>query len=101
MNLKASQLGLLCLPQNPNQRGGSKPERTTLDKLNDRLSEHGGFLHPTKGYRSISAVRAKAAQLTAEIQQGGFPLSLGRTKQELQMMRDQDASLSTKNRSVR
>ncbi|EFO30140.1 binding-protein-dependent transport systems inner membrane component [Roseibium sp. TrichSKD4] len=87
MNLKPSHLGLLAIPQNPNQRGASKPERTKLDKLNNRLAEADRFIHPTKGFRKISSKRAKAAQLTAEIQQGYFPLSLDRIKRELKLMR--------------
>lgn len=68
MNLKPTDFGLLNLPANPNQRGAHKPKRTALDKINDTDTQ--GFMHPTKGYRHVSAKRAVAARITAEMRSG-------------------------------
>lgn len=47
--------------------------RGPLDRLNERLSGFGVTLHPTKGYRLISARRSLAAIAVAEIKSGRAP----------------------------
>jgi hypothetical protein len=51
--------------------------RTTLASVNDRLSETGDWLHPTKGFRHISDKRVKAAQFVAEIKSRVFMTAQG------------------------
>lgn len=70
-NLKPSQIGLLNIPQNPNQRGADRSKREYLDKLNEK--DERGVTHPTKGWRKISLKRARAAALVDGIKSGQVP----------------------------
>lgn len=67
-----SQTGFHRLPRNAKARrileGGVPLSRRALAAFNDR--QHGGFLHPTKGWRSMSAKRSVAALITAEVKTG-------------------------------
>jgi hypothetical protein len=47
--------------------------RTALSGVNDRLSEGGRWLHPTKGFRTISDKRMEATMYVAEIKARVFP----------------------------
>lgn len=42
-------------------------KRTFLAAYNDKISEDGDWLHPTKGYRHIGAKRAEAIAKVAQI----------------------------------
>lgn len=53
-----------------------------LDPYNDTLAEQ--YLHPTKGYRKISAKKSKAALLTAEMKAGHLPWSMTLIQRELE-----------------
>lgn len=69
-----SQSGFHRIRHNPNQRnfseGGVKAAcGNVLDKYNETLE--GRTLHPTKGYRTISPKRMKAATIVAHIRFGG------------------------------
>ena len=67
-----SQSGLRRIAKNALQRpileGGMPAQRTVLEAFNDRQTD--GFLHPTKGWRHLSATRSIAAMITAEMQRG-------------------------------
>lgn len=66
---KLSQTGLIRIPHNPRQRvaleGGRKPAGEVLEALNDK--QEGRWLHPTKGWREMSAERTNAALVVAQI----------------------------------
>ena len=49
--------------------------RTTLAAVNDKLSEDGRWLHPTKGFRTIGAKRSQAIADVAEIKSRVFSTS--------------------------
>jgi hypothetical protein len=57
-------------------------KRTTIAAVNDKLSEKGDWLHPTKGFRHISDKRAKAAQFVAEIKSRVFMTAQGPTPKD-------------------
>lgn len=44
-----------------------------LDAANERLALEGRYLHPTKGWRTISEKRGRAQMLMAEQRAGKFP----------------------------
>jgi hypothetical protein len=52
---------------------GEIARRTVLNTYNDTAKDR--WLHPTKGWRSISVKRSHAAQITAEIKRGLRPWS--------------------------
>jgi len=45
-------------------------KRKTLDTVNEKLAEKGRHLHPTKGYRTLTIKRLRAAIITGEMKQG-------------------------------
>ena len=47
-------------------------ERTFLAEYNDKISEDGDWLHPTKGYRHIGGKRAEAIAYVAQIKSRRF-----------------------------
>lgn len=52
-----------------------------LDGLNER--DTAGFMHPTKGYRTVGIKRAMAANMTAEMKAGHQPFSMKRIRRQL------------------
>lgn len=81
-----SQTGLHRVPSNPRQRvidktTGAPRKRASLDAINEALAAEGVTLHPTKGYRGLSAKRSVAAMLTAEIKAGMQPFSMKRMQE--------------------
>lgn len=50
--------------------------RKAIDRVNERLAKKNLTLHPTKGFRKISAKRTAAAILAAEIKVGVAPFSM-------------------------
>jgi hypothetical protein len=64
-----SQSGLRHIAKNASQRpigeDGTPTKRTVLDAFNDKQAER--YLHPTKGWRYVSAKRSIAALSTAEM----------------------------------
>ncbi|WP_395175778.1 hypothetical protein [Roseibium alexandrii] len=83
--LKPSKLGLLNIPQNPNQRGAAKTKGTTLDRHNEDLAMFELLLHPTKGFRRMTARRIRAATLTAELKSGAISLPLSQIQADLKL----------------
>lgn len=53
-----------------------EPYSKVLDKFNDRPDMKERYLHATKGYRTFSVKRSKAAMITAEQKAGKFPPSI-------------------------
>lgn len=85
-----SQTGLIRVRQNPNQRhfdAGGKEKGSVLNGVNERLAEEGFYLHPTKGYRRVTARRTAAAVLTNEIKKGVAPWSMTATRRDLKLAR--------------
>ena len=61
-----------------------------LDKFNDSL-EGNNILHATKGYRTYSVRRGKAALITAEMKKGKFPLAIQSWRTIKEMLQMQGA----------
>lgn len=75
-----SQSGLIRIPHNPRQRAidpntGTPRKRNRLAAINEVHALNNRVLHPTKGFRPISAKRSVAQMTAAEIRHGMFPFS--------------------------
>lgn len=87
-----SQHGFNRIPKNPKQRafaeGGVKVERAVLDKVNEAQAENRKrVIHPTKGFRKLSAKRSMAESIVAQIKTGQMPFSMKAIKRELSNVR--------------
>ena len=73
-----SQRGLIRVPTSPNVR--RKAPAGKLDEINERLGKQDRTLHPTKGFRHVSAKRARAENITASIWAGHMRADLRRIR---------------------
>ncbi|MCV0427567.1 MAG: hypothetical protein K5905_19075 [Roseibium sp.] len=83
MDLRPSKIGLLQIPQNPNQRGSAKEKGKRLDAENEVYAKYDLFLHPTKGFRVMTKRRIRAAILTAELKHGIARMPLNKIRRDL------------------
>lgn len=61
--------------------------RKAIDRINERLAKENRTLHPTKGFRKISAKKTAAAVLAAEIKAGIAPFSMRLMRRTLENAR--------------